>query len=79
MDHFWGMIHAKKKYVWRSISFHDGSARARNGVRLEAEMHGEVFNPERHPQKLGVKAITYHLMEIEKKQDKTTLKFILDV
>ena len=50
-----------------------------NGVRLEAEMYGEVFDPERHPQKLGVKAITYHLMEIEKKQDKTTLKFILDV
>jgi SHS2 domain-containing protein len=50
-----------------------------NGVRLEAEMSGELFNPERHPQKVGVKAITYHLMEIEKKQDKTTLKFILDV
>ena len=50
-----------------------------NGVRLEAEIRGELFNPERHPQKLGVKAITYHLMEIEKKQDKTTLKFILDV
>jgi len=48
-------------------------------VRLEAEIRGELFNPERHPQKLGVKAITYHLMEIEKKQDKTTLKFILDV
>jgi SHS2 domain-containing protein len=50
-----------------------------NGVRLEAEMSGELFNPERHPQKVGVKAITYHLMEIEKKRDKTTLKFILDV
>jgi SHS2 domain-containing protein len=50
-----------------------------NGVMLEAEMHGEVYDPERHPQKLGVKAITYHVMEIEKKQDKTTLKFILDV
>jgi SHS2 domain-containing protein len=50
-----------------------------NGLRLEAEMRGEVFDPERHPQKLGVKAITYHLMEIEKKQDRTTLKFLLDV
>jgi SHS2 domain-containing protein len=53
--------------------------REENGVRLEAEISGELFNPERHPQKVGVKAITYHLMEIEKKQDKTTLKFILDV
>lgn len=50
-----------------------------NGLRLEAEMRGEVFDPKRHPQKLGVKAITYHLMEIEKKQDRTTLKFLLDV
>ena len=42
-----------------------------NGVKLEAEIRGEVFNPERHPQKVGVKAITYHLMEIERKQDRS--------
>jgi SHS2 domain-containing protein len=51
----------------------------KNGLRLKAEIQGETFDPEKHPQKLGVKAITYHLMEIEKKQDKSTLKFLLDV
>lgn len=49
-----------------------------SGLRLRAEMWGEAFDPEKHPQKLGVKAITYHLMEIERKPNKITLKFILD-
>ena len=49
------------------------------GLRLRAEICGEVFDPESHPQKLGVKAITYHQMEIKTRPDKVTLKFVLDV
>jgi SHS2 domain-containing protein len=30
-------------------------------------------------QKVGVKAVTYHRMEIIKKHDKVTLEFILDI
>jgi SHS2 domain-containing protein len=46
---------------------------------LDARIWGESFKPEKHLQKVGVKAITYHRMEIVKKPDKVTLKFILDI
>lgn len=49
------------------------------GFRLEAEIFGEKFNPEKHVQKVGVKAVTYHRMEIIKKPDVVTVKFILDI
>jgi SHS2 domain-containing protein len=47
--------------------------------RLKAKIWGEKFNPERHPRKVGVKAITYHRMEILKKPENVTVKFILDI
>lgn len=50
-----------------------------NGLRLNARIWGEKFNTEKHPQKIGVKAVTYHRMEILKESNKVTLKFILDV
>ncbi|MEM2972122.1 MAG: archease [Candidatus Bathyarchaeia archaeon] len=49
------------------------------GFRLKAEAWGEKFNPERHTQKVGVKAVTYHCMEIVKEPEKVTVKFILDL
>jgi SHS2 domain-containing protein len=53
--------------------------RTSNGFRLKAEIWGEKFNPKLHPQKVGVKAVTYHRMEIIKKAKRVTLKFILDI
>lgn len=49
-----------------------------SGLRLKAKMWGEAFDPERHSQKVGVKAVTYHRMEIVKKPY-VTVKFILDI
>jgi len=49
------------------------------GLKLKARIWGEPFNPERHPQKVGVKAVTYHRMEIVKKPEAVTVKFILDI
>lgn len=49
------------------------------GYRLKAQIYGEEFDPSRHSQKVGVKAVTYHRMEIEKKAEGVTLKFILDI
>ncbi|MEM3640868.1 MAG: archease [Candidatus Bathyarchaeia archaeon] len=54
-------------------------ARMADGFRLKAKIWGERFNPKKHPQKVGVKAVTYHQMEIIKETDKTTVKFILDI
>ncbi len=47
--------------------------------RLKASAWGEKFNVEKHPQKVAVKAVTYHRMEIIKEHDKITLEFILDI
>ena len=49
------------------------------GYKLKAKIWGESFRPEKHPQKVGVKAVTYHRMEIIKEPKLVTLKFILDI
>jgi len=49
------------------------------GWKLKAKAWGELYNPERHPSKVGIKSITYHQMEIVKKPKSVTLRFILDI
>lgn len=51
----------------------------KDGFKIKATVWGEKFNPEKHPQKVGVKAATYHQMEIIRQIDKVTLMFILDI
>jgi SHS2 domain-containing protein len=50
-----------------------------NGFHLNAKICGEKFDAKRHLQKVGIKAVTYHRMEIIKTPGKVTLKFILDI
>ncbi len=50
-----------------------------SGFQLKAKIWGEKYNPQKHQQKVGVKAVTYHRMEIIKEQNKATLRFILDI
>jgi len=52
---------------------------AKDGFRLEAKVYGEPYDPERHKQKVGVKAVTYHRMEVKEAPGKVVLKFILDI
>ncbi len=47
--------------------------------RLRAVARGEPFDPGRHPQHVGVKAITYHLMEIRQEPGRVELRFLLDI
>lgn len=49
------------------------------GFRLRARIWGELFNPKKHLQKVGVKAVTYHRMEIMRKPEEVIIKFILDI
>jgi SHS2 domain-containing protein len=49
------------------------------GLKLKAKAWGEPYDPERHPSKVGIKAVTYHRMEIVKKPKSVTLRFILDI
>jgi len=52
---------------------------AKDGFRLEAKVYGEPYDPERHNQKVGVKAVTYHRMEVNEAPGEVVLKFILDI
>jgi SHS2 domain-containing protein len=50
-----------------------------DGFRLRARGWGETYDPDRHISKVGIKAATYHRMEINKTKDMVTLRFILDI
>jgi SHS2 domain-containing protein len=50
-----------------------------NGFIIRAKIWGEKFRKEKHLQKVGVKAVTYHRMEIIKEPNLVTLRFILDI
>ena len=49
------------------------------GFRLCAKAWGEKYNPDTHPSKVGIKAATYHQMEILKDPGSVILRFILDI
>jgi SHS2 domain-containing protein len=49
------------------------------GFRLHAKAWGEKFDPEKHPSKVAIKAVTYHRMEIVKEPESVTVRFILDI
>jgi len=49
------------------------------GLRLKAKIWGEPLNLKRHLRKVGVKAVTYHRMEIVKKPKAIIVRFILDI
>jgi SHS2 domain-containing protein len=50
-----------------------------NGFKLYAKAWGEKFDLKKHPSKVGIKAITYHQMEIIQKSNSVILRFILDI
>jgi SHS2 domain-containing protein len=54
-------------------------AETSEGYGIKATVWGEKFNVEKHTQRVAVKAVTYHRMEIIKDIDKVTLEFILDI
>ncbi len=51
----------------------------KDGFKLKATIYGEKYEASKHPQKVGVKAVTYHQMEFIKEREKVTLMFILDI
>ena len=46
---------------------------------FKAKIWGEKFDPKKHPQKVAVKAVTYHRMVIIREMDRVILEFILDI
>lgn len=49
------------------------------GFRLEAKAWGEAYDSSKHPSKVGIKAATYHQMEILKESGSVVVRFILDI
>ena len=49
------------------------------GFKLKARIWGEPFDKGKHLSKVGVKAVTYHQMEIIKQPNLITVRFILDI
>jgi len=49
------------------------------GAALQATLRGEPFNPEVHPRKSDVKAVTYHHLEVTTHGDGWEARVILDV
>ena len=49
------------------------------GFFLKAIIFGEPYDPNNHPSRTEIKAVTYHRMEIIKKKKKIIVKFILDI
>jgi SHS2 domain-containing protein len=47
--------------------------------KFKAKVWGEKFDDKKHPQKVAVKAITYHRMVIIREKDRVVLEFILDI
>lgn len=48
-------------------------------LRLRAEIWGEKFDSKSHSPKVAIKAVTYHQMSIEKKDESVTLRVLLDL
>jgi len=49
------------------------------GYELFGQLKGEKFDPEKHPQRVGVKAMTYCLMKIVYTPTFTILEFVVDI
>jgi len=47
--------------------------------KFEAKIWGEKFDPQKHPPRVGVKAVTYHRMVVIRDKDRVVLEFILDI
>ncbi len=50
-----------------------------DGFKFKAKVWGEKFDAQKHPQKVAVKAVTYHRMVIIREKDRVVLEFILDI
>ena len=50
-----------------------------DGFKLTTKAWGETYDSDKHVSKVGVKAATYHLMQIIKGKDGVVLRFLLDI
>ncbi|MGB7060856.1 MAG: archease [Candidatus Zixiibacteriota bacterium] len=56
----------------------DIEIRKKNGYSLKASIWGEPADQKKHRVKVDVKAVTYHLLEVKKEDNKWTARVVLD-
>ena len=79
-------------YDWldRLLYFHDARglvmskfeveiSEAAGKLKLRAKASGERFNPEKHPERTAVKAMTYHMMEIKREKERCWVQAVVDI
>ncbi len=49
------------------------------GFKLRATVRGEPFDPERHETRTEIKAVTYHMMEIERGEGRCSVQVVVDI
>ena len=48
-------------------------------TKITAKATGEVFNPQKHQVQYYIKAVTYHMLEITRKEDRWLARVIFDI
>jgi len=77
VDHLLYVFDAKSFAVsWAKVKISDTKKRP---LSLSAKIYGEEYAPSIHGQKVGVKAMTYSLMQISKENDHWEAYFVLDI
>ncbi|MGQ9788330.1 MAG: archease [Candidatus Hadarchaeaceae archaeon] len=79
-------------YDWldRLIYFHDSKnllfskfavriEKTKKGLNLSAQVWGEKFDPAKHPERTAVKAVTYHLMQVEEGEKGSYVQAVVDI
>ena len=51
----------------------------KESYKLKAKIYGEDLNFSKHPSKTEVKAVTFHMMEINQARDSIIIRFVLDL
>jgi SHS2 domain-containing protein len=64
---------------WICGSIKDTEIKHDKEWQLNAVLLGELFNPSRHKVNLEIKAVTFHQMEIKKKNGKYSTRIVFDI
>ncbi|RLI34030.1 archease [Candidatus Bathyarchaeota archaeon] len=49
------------------------------GLKLKGKAFGEPLNLEKHPSKVEIKAVTYHLMEVKREDSRFLVRVLFDI
>jgi SHS2 domain-containing protein len=63
----------------RGYLFKEFSILHLNSNSLKAVARGEIFDPSRHHLKTEIKAVTYHQVEVKKREHRWEAKVVFDV